>query len=466
MAVSALINSTTLVAASTDVTNSNVSMPTDVAFTLPDAKQNSATTTDDREQQPAAHAADNSVSDDSSETTDPITASLEVTPTHDSEQLASQQVTPLQLALGQTFSDNSTAAMAATQPALTTADASGIASGTTTDTSEISTDNTTLLPATNSHNRDLPLRRSNEKVTSTAEPNTTDTDSSNTTAANESSSQSLNISVLTLPAMPVTQANSASVAAAALSSNGLSTSTITPTTNASTMASTTSHIANDDNLNISSWLNTSTTAATLVSTTNNSAHVALTSKITNSADINTSQSLTQMLSEWSLFAESTPLASSATQNTSLTFTNTDTTSQQLGKQLLTTLKQQVSTQLSEKTQQATIRLDPPSLGQLNIAIRIDGDTMTVQINAEHSGVRDALQSSREQLRQLLSTEHNGAIDVNIGQQSSTPQQRQSAYALAADSDIISAATSPTSDTTTTAANSEPDTAGDWLNTVV
>jgi len=311
----------------------------------------------------------------------------------------------------------------------------------------------------------LPLRRSNEKVTTTAEQNTTDTDSSNTTTANESSSQSLNISVLTLPAMPVTQANSASVAAAALSSNGLSTSTITPTTNSSIMASTTSHIANDDNLNISSWLNTSATSATLVSTTNNSGNVALTSKITNSSDISTSQSLTQMLSEWSLFAESTPLASSATQNRSLTFTNTDTTSQQLGEQLLTTLKQQVSTQLSEKTQQTTIRLDPPSLGQLNIAIRIDGDKMTVQINAEHSGVRDALQSSREQLRQLLSTEHNGAVDVNIGQQSSTPQQRQSAYALAADSDIISAAT-PTSDTTTTAASSEPDTTGDWLNTVV
>ena len=148
-----------------------------------------------------------------------------------------------------------------------------------------------------------------------------------------------------------------------------------------------------------------------------------------------------------------------------TAATSSSSAQQLGEQLLDTLKQQVSLQLTQQSQQATIRLDPPHLGQLEIAIRLDGDKLTVQINAEHAAVRESLQNSREQLRQLLIPEHGSGVDVDIGQgQPSTPQQRQQTYALWQEPDILSAA-SVTTDRAA-ALSSGPVTTGDWLNTVV
>lgn len=142
-----------------------------------------------------------------------------------------------------------------------------------------------------------------------------------------------------------------------------------------------------------------------------------------------------------------------------------TSAQQLGEQLLDTLKQQVSLQLTQQSQQATIRLDPPHLGQLEIAIRLDGDKLTVQINAEHAAVRESLQNSREQLRQLLIPSHGSGVDVDIGQeQPSTPQQRQQTDALWQEPDILSAAPVTTAQAATL--SSAPVTTGDWLNTVV
>ena len=142
-----------------------------------------------------------------------------------------------------------------------------------------------------------------------------------------------------------------------------------------------------------------------------------------------------------------------------------TSAQQLGEQLLDTLKQQVSLQLTQQSQQATIRLDPPHLGQLEIAIRLDGDKLTVQINAEHAAVRESLQNSREQLRQLLIPSHGSGVDVDIGQeQPSTSQQHQQTYALWQEPDILSAAMVTTAQAATL--SSAPVTTGDWLNTVV
>lgn len=144
---------------------------------------------------------------------------------------------------------------------------------------------------------------------------------------------------------------------------------------------------------------------------------------------------------------------------------TSTSAQQLGEQLLDTLRQQVSLQLTQQSQQATIRLDPPHLGQLEIAIRLDGDKLTVQINAEHAAVRESLQNSREQLRQLLIPSHGSGVDVDISQeQPSTSQQRQQTYALWQEPDILSAA--PVTTDRAATLSSAPVTTGDWLNTVV
>ena len=80
-------------------------------------------------------------------------------------------------------------------------------------------------------------------------------------------------------------------------------------------------------------------------------------------------------------------------------------------------------------------------------------------------MRESLQNSREQLRQLLIPEHGSSVDVDISQeQPSTSQQHQQTYALWQEPDILSAATVTTD--RAAALSSEPVATGDWLNTVV
>lgn len=476
MAVSALMNNASLFNADTATVSANgtTNTPTEtaVAFALPAGTQNpAAVTPDQNEQQTSPENSYHIASEDSSDAASAMTAPTVVTPTLDGDRLSSQQVTPLQLALGQNNAENTAETPDTAQPAepptdicLPLAD-----TDTPTDTSTTNADNdATLLLATHADDsHSLPPNSRGGKMNTSSEKNTatTDTENSGTNATRDNSAPSLNISVLTLPAMPsaLTTNSTLTTADSHIDDGLLSTGTITPSTNTSVINNTNSNMTNNDSINMANWLSASTTTSALASVTGHANTSALSGKITNDT---TSQSLTQMISELSLFAENTSLSTSSTPNLLLFKTSTNSTTQQLGAQLLETLKQQVSTQLSGKTQQTTIRLDPPSLGQLDIAIRIDGDKMTVQINAEHSGVRESLQSSREQLRQLLSTEHSGTVDVDIGQQpSSTPQQRQAAYMQIADTDRIRAA-AITSDTTATSASSEPDTAGDWLNTVV
>lgn len=471
MAVSALISDALLLTtnAPTVAANNTSATPTEVAFSLPNETQYRPAITDDHDEQPQ-NTADNQHgvdSDDSSNEVLDTAAVLSITPpAFETDQLLSQQLTPLQLTLGQTLVENTAKAQDTALSALPTTEISVPQTDINTDTSATDTDSTTaLLQATSTDGTYLLPLNGTGKINASFGKNTTATNTENnrTTSSSDNSSQSLNISVLTLPAMASAPSNNSNTSTLTTTESDvdysfLSTSAVPPATHSSVMTNT---IGND---NRSNWFGASTTTS-LASTTSNGNSTVFSGKLTGNTNSTTSQSLTQIFSEFSLFADSSA-ALSTTPNTPQPSTSTTSTTQQLGEQLLDTLKQQVSTQLSQKTQQATIRLDPPSLGQLDISIRIDGDKMTVQINAEHSGVRESLQNSREQLRQLLSTEHSGTVDVDIGQQqSSTPQQRQSSYALITDLDIISAAVI-TNDTTVTSVSSEPATTGDWLNTVV
>lgn len=151
----------------------------------------------------------------------------------------------------------------------------------------------------------------------------------------------------------------------------------------------------------------------------------------------------------------------STQQTSLTrSTSNDTLAFQLGQQMLETLKDQVETQLSQNIKQTTIRLDPPSLGHLNITVSLSNDRLTVQINASHDGLRQALEQSKQELQQVLATDNQGGVDVQVGQDSSD-QDTQSRWALTEDAiqkNVTAAANSVNSETTTASY--------DWLNTVV
>lgn len=201
---------------------------------------------------------------------------------------------------------------------------------------------------------------------------------------------------------------------------------------------------------LSQWLNTHTTADTSGSKT--------TSGQTQTNTQGTSVTGNSFMYSQTNYTMSADLASTAT---------TDSTMQAAGEKMLNLLQQQVSLQLTQQTQQATIRLDPPHLGQLDIVVKTEGDKLTVQINAEHAAVRESLENSREQLRQVLMPDHQGGVDVEIGQGSSSAQQQQQTIELWDDESISTASSMPSTTGDTSDSIPESTTSNsDWLNTVV
>lgn len=57
---------------------------------------------------------------------------------------------------------------------------------------------------------------------------------------------------------------------------------------------------------------------------------------------------------------------------------------ELGEKLTTLLKDQIHFQLNKQQQISTIRLDPPSLGKLEIAVQLDNGKLTVHIGANQA----------------------------------------------------------------------------------
>lgn len=118
-----------------------------------------------------------------------------------------------------------------------------------------------------------------------------------------------------------------------------------------------------------------------------------------------------------------PLPASSTQGHEWSPLKLSSTQSHWGQQLVDTLKERVEMQYSQNIKQAHIRLDPPELGKLDLTVRIDGDKLSVQLNASNPVVRDALLQSSDRLRTSLATEHSGGVEVNVGQGDSQRQQQ-------------------------------------------
>jgi len=66
---------------------------------------------------------------------------------------------------------------------------------------------------------------------------------------------------------------------------------------------------------------------------------------------------------------------------------------------------------------AELRLNPNNLGPIAITIKMDQDQQaSIQIQAHHAGVRDAIESSIPRLREMLNTQQINLSDVNVSQQ--------------------------------------------------
>lgn len=94
-----------------------------------------------------------------------------------------------------------------------------------------------------------------------------------------------------------------------------------------------------------------------------------------------------------------------------------------GEQMLYALRETVEVQVQQRFQQATIRLDPPELGSLEIFISHESGRLTVHISAAQTDVARLLASTSERLRQELVEQNNVQVHVQVSSDSQGHSQR-------------------------------------------
>ncbi|NNE64789.1 MAG: flagellar hook-length control protein FliK [Gammaproteobacteria bacterium] len=67
--------------------------------------------------------------------------------------------------------------------------------------------------------------------------------------------------------------------------------------------------------------------------------------------------------------------------------------------------------VNQKLNTATIRMDPPMLGRLEVHIQLVDDMTNVTINTQHAQTRDLIDSASVKLREYL--QENGYQNVNV-----------------------------------------------------
>lgn len=130
-------------------------------------------------------------------------------------------------------------------------------------------------------------------------------------------------------------------------------------------------------------------------------------------------------------AQSAPLHSSSTTNVTAgenrpewATLRIDTQAGKWGEQMLQVLHDRVTLQAQQNLQEAKIRLDPPDLGKLDLVVRIEGDRLSVQINANNAATREALMQVSDRLRAELQEQNFVNVDVNVGSDQRNQQQSQ------------------------------------------
>ncbi len=104
----------------------------------------------------------------------------------------------------------------------------------------------------------------------------------------------------------------------------------------------------------------------------------------------------------------------------------DTRAAQWGEALIHMLKENIHFQLGQQQQISTIRLDPPSLGKLEIAIQLDAGKLTVHIGASQADVCRTLQQCGDALRVQLTQQNFVQVEVQVSSdgQSGSHSRRQ------------------------------------------
>ncbi|MGR4990534.1 flagellar hook-length control protein FliK [Vibrio rotiferianus] len=137
----------------------------------------------------------------------------------------------------------------------------------------------------------------------------------------------------------------------------------------------------------------------------------------------------------------------------------DTKAGKWGEQMMQVLHDRVTLQAQQNMQEAKIRLDPPELGKLDLLVRVEGDRLNVQINANTAATREALVQISERLRAELQQQNFVHVDVNVGSDQGKDQPNHHESQEEAHVPIFSARESSNGEHTFTTMSSEH-----WLNT--
>ncbi|MGT3242986.1 flagellar hook-length control protein FliK [Yersinia enterocolitica] len=101
-----------------------------------------------------------------------------------------------------------------------------------------------------------------------------------------------------------------------------------------------------------------------------------------------------------------------------------TNQKEWSQQLHTVLGERLQLQVDNKVQHATIRLDPPEMGKIDISVHMEGGKLQVHINANQADVYRALQQTSAELRQTLMGQNSSAVEVQISAHSQQQQRQQ------------------------------------------
>lgn len=101
------------------------------------------------------------------------------------------------------------------------------------------------------------------------------------------------------------------------------------------------------------------------------------------------------------------------------------------------LGERLQMQVDQRSQKATIRLDPPNLGKLDISLHYEGGKLQVQIQAAQPEVYRALQQVSQELRGALSEQNQVAVNVQVSQQQQQGEQRHAHRQQPAEDAVLS-----------------------------
>ncbi|MCG6229084.1 flagellar hook-length control protein FliK [Vibrio furnissii] len=89
------------------------------------------------------------------------------------------------------------------------------------------------------------------------------------------------------------------------------------------------------------------------------------------------------------------------------------TAEQMGQKLSALVADKVAVQYNAKASAATIRLDPPDLGKIDLLVRVDGGKVQIQVQASSHMTRESLQLTSDRLRDELLNQNFIDVDVQI-----------------------------------------------------